>query len=691
MRKFTLITVCIFSILSYAIEPAINLQSYYSGIQNKSNDNIVTTLQSIISANYNSISYSGLEPYYEQTDFKDGKILDMYSTCSFTMSDANCSQKNVCDCWNKEHSIPQSWFNEASPMKSDLFHVYPTDARVNNFRSNYPYGETNVTSNIDNSPSALGHLGASNRSGYTGTVYEPDAQYKGDFARTYLYMVTRYADKNFTQSAQGKVMFNYANGRAELTDYSIALLLKWHREDPVSEKEVERNNAVYGIQKNRNPYIDYPYLVEYVWGKEKGKQIDFSKIISAYDPTFVLGVSDGSRAITDPTLIVPKTSIEFLPILAGTSSTETISLQGLNLTGAISLAISGDGFAVSPASISAANANGINNITITFRPTTDKIYTGNLSISSVNAETVTISLRGVCASEHTIQWLVNGEQYTAGNPSVKVVEGARPSTIPTAPTTCDEESSQFVGWTATPITGSTNVVPDDLFSDESEAPLISKNTIFYAVFAKMDGTSSTTESIVMSDREDITQDVEVEGRKIAIDEDKHITFVCDKGSNQNGAKYYSSNPASIRVYGGASVTISADAPMTKIEFDISGNTMSANTGTWTSPVWTGDAKTVVFSISGTSGHTKLKSISVTYGGGVAYSRFITSWTCGEDEPTAIEEVTKDELIGPVMIYTMMGQYVGTVDANDLQQISVGLPTGIYLLHGSKHVCKIIMQ
>lgn len=296
-KNLLFFTLCLFVVSGWAIEPATNLANYYANVANKSGDQIVTCLQQIISANYNSIGYKSLKPYYEQTDMEDGYILDMYSTCLFTMADADVPQKAVCDGWNKEHSVPQSWFGEASPMKSDLFHVYPTDARVNNFRGNEPYGETAsdiIAGNInDPEGHALGTMGVSNFAGYNGKVYEPDAQYKGDFARTYLYMVTRYADKDFTKKPEGSVMFTYSGGRAGLTDYSIALLMKWHREDPVSEKEVKRNNAVYGIQKNRNPYIDYPYLAEYIWGEAKGQTVDFSQMLNAYDECFVLGESDG--------------------------------------------------------------------------------------------------------------------------------------------------------------------------------------------------------------------------------------------------------------------------------------------------------------------------------------------------------------------------------------------------------------
>lgn len=664
-----------------ALDPATNLDTYYSSVQKKSGDNIVTTLQDIID-NHTVIGYSSLEPYYEQTDFENGQILDMYSTCKFDMRDANCSQKNVCDCWNKEHSVPQSWFNEATPMKSDLFHVYPTDARVNNFRSNYPYGETSSTAYIDNNKNALGRLGSSSFSGYSGKVYEPDDQYKGDFARTYMYMVTRYADKNFTQSAEGKVMFTYSGGRAYLSDYSVALLMKWHREDPVSEKEVKRNNAVYGIQKNRNPFIDYPYLAEYIWGKMKGETVDFNKMISAYDPNFVWGVSDGSQAVTDPTIVPSMDKIDFLPILAGEQSIRPMSIVGLNLTGEIRLNVVGDGFSVAPTTIAASGANGTNNINVTFAPTHAGNYSGTLSISSNGAATVNVALSGVCAASHTILWLVNGHEYTEGEPTTVVVEGNYPTVLPTAPKTCDEISSQFVGWSRQEISGTTDVMPSDLFAYEDEAPKIMSDTRFYAVFAKMDGTADEEVSIVMKDRTDITGNVEVAGRTINIDD--HVSFVCEGGGTP--AKYYPTGEA-IRVYGGGKMTVNADAPMTKIEITYekykSENELSANVGTWSSPMWRGEAETVVFTVGGSSGHAKIKAMTVTYGGGVSYSRYITSWSCGT---TAIEAVAEDVIpTGPVAVYTVMGQYMGTMLMEDVTNT---LPSGFYIVHAANCTLKL---
>lgn len=305
MRKFFVFCLLSFSVAVFCplsanviVGQASIPSGYYNNVDAKTNaDNILNALNDIID-NHTVIAYSGLEPYYEQTDFYNDTLWDMYSTCRFTMAHANIAQQAVCDGWNKEHVCCQSWLGSGS-MVSDLFNVYPTDARVNNLRSNYPYGEvsgengTGISKNTGNH--ALGKLGTNTFSGYSGKVFEPHDDYKGDFARTFMYMVARYRD-NKLNDGNGTAMF--VTNKTNFTEYAKNLLMKWHRQDPVSQKEIDRNQAVYGIQHNRNPFIDYPELAEYIWGNRVGQTIDLSSMTptcegGGYDPnvTFRYGIS----------------------------------------------------------------------------------------------------------------------------------------------------------------------------------------------------------------------------------------------------------------------------------------------------------------------------------------------------------------------------------------------------------------
>lgn len=497
ITTFILSLVLLANLTLYAAIPS----GYYTAADNKKSTALLSALHGCIDG-HTTLSYGSLENYYDDTDLTaDGYIWDMYSTCKFTINDAGGSQSSICDVWNKEHSVPQSWFGESSPMKSDLFHVYPTDARVNNFRGNLPYGETSSRSYIDNNSKALGYIGSSNFSGYSGKVFEPEDQYKGDFARTYFYMVARYLDKNFNKSENGKVVFTYSNNTAGLTTYAINLFLKWHRQDPVSQKEIDRNNAVYKHQKNRNPFIDYPYLAEYIWGEEKNETMVLDELMSSSDPDFVPGESDGSRGdvVRTPVLSVSATTVNFPSVMVDEESSYGIKVTGMYLTSNVTLTISGedaDMFEASCSSLTIAEANSStakDNVILTYVPTEQGQHSGTLQIASEGAETLTIKLYGACNAACQVTWMVNGEEYTAGNPTTTLAAGSKVTNLPTTPTSPCTESNQFVGWSEEVITTPQDEVPADLFSDVSEAPTVGHNVVYNAVFATLteSGTSQS--------------------------------------------------------------------------------------------------------------------------------------------------------------------------------------------------------
>ena len=237
---------------------------YYDSAIGKRGVQMQAALHNIIKG-HTSVSYSSLHTHYQVTDKKpNGKVWDMYSDVpggtppyEFTFITDKCgSYQNEGDCYNREHSFPQSWFNKASPMKSDLFHVYPTDGKVNGYRSSYPYGEVSNPSKTTLNGSKLG---PNTTPGYSGTVFEPIDAYKGDFARTYFYMATRY----YTEDAGWKN--NAAVNGSQMKPWELNTLYQWHLQDTVSQKEIDRNNAVYGIQNNRNPFIDHPEWVDSIW------------------------------------------------------------------------------------------------------------------------------------------------------------------------------------------------------------------------------------------------------------------------------------------------------------------------------------------------------------------------------------------------------------------------------------------
>jgi len=239
---------------------------YYNSASGLTGSDLKTALYNIIK-NPNVDSYDNLWDDFEQTDKKsDGTVWDIYSNYTFHFTSDQCgSYSSEGDCYNREHSFPKSWFNDASPMYSDLFHIYPTDGYVNGQRSNLPYGEVGTATYTSSNGCKKGN---NVYGSYTGTVFEPADEYKGDIARTYFYMVTCY--ENLVASwesnqAGADAMLNGTSFPA-FENWSLQMLMDWNTQDPVSQKEIDRNNAVYNIQGNRNPYIDHPEFVCLVWG-----------------------------------------------------------------------------------------------------------------------------------------------------------------------------------------------------------------------------------------------------------------------------------------------------------------------------------------------------------------------------------------------------------------------------------------
>ena len=254
------------------------------------------------------MSYDGLWTIYCVIDLNSsGKVWDMYSnatsyTCGSSAQGANYKKEG--DSYNREHSIPKSWFGGSESSNTpgtDLFYVVPTDGYVNNQRSAYAFGEVssaNYTSqsgckkgspkSITISNSILNKTGSSSQSCSASTVFEPMDEFKGDFARGYFGAMIKWANGDYQTftTAEGAQIFNTSYDAAHyygLKPYGVALLLKWHREDPVSQKEIDRNNGIQTKQGNRNPFIDYPELVEYIWGEHNGETVTLASLTPTFE------------------------------------------------------------------------------------------------------------------------------------------------------------------------------------------------------------------------------------------------------------------------------------------------------------------------------------------------------------------------------------------------------------------------
>ncbi len=254
MKKPFLLFLLIATLTGFAQIP----NGYYNAANGKTGDELKVALHNIIKGHH-VVSYNGLLNAFVYTDNDgNGNVWDIYSNCIFSYSgNSQCGgYEQEGDCWNREHTWPQSWFNEQTTPRCDLFHVYPTDGFVNGQRSNYPYGEVGNYIYISGNGSKLGSCVTS---GYTGRVFEPIDEYKGDIARSYFYMSVRYysEDDDWSTSAM--------TNKSVILPWAMTMLLRWSDEDPVSDKEIARNNAVYGYQNNRNPFIDHPEYARMIW------------------------------------------------------------------------------------------------------------------------------------------------------------------------------------------------------------------------------------------------------------------------------------------------------------------------------------------------------------------------------------------------------------------------------------------
>ncbi|PQA93095.1 endonuclease I [Chryseobacterium shigense] len=282
MKKLLLPIIVISSFVS-AQAPA----GYYDGTAGLTGYKLKSRLHDIVSDKNVNWHYSDLPNLYNQTDldkyYDHGSanttiLLDMYSenpagADAYEYTSANLISTSGAEGlgYNREHAVPQSTFNSNYPMYSDLHFVIPTDARINQLRNNYPYGVGNSTVHYTFTNSSKIANSAIPNYVYTNRVYEPLDEFKGDIARMLLYFAVRYEDKlpsfNYFTNINPAIDRSPLDGTAEraFDPAYISMLLQWHLQDPVSQREIDRNNAIYTIQKNRNPFIDDPQWVNSIW------------------------------------------------------------------------------------------------------------------------------------------------------------------------------------------------------------------------------------------------------------------------------------------------------------------------------------------------------------------------------------------------------------------------------------------
>lgn len=332
----------LFSISLVAQIPA----GYYDSTNGLTGYKLKSELHHIISNKIISWNYGELGSFYPQTDAdkyyeNDNSVLDIYSEnptgpdayeYDFTQNISSASAEG--QGWNKEHMMPQSTFYSEYPMVSDLNFIVPADARINQLRSNYPYGVGGKTVYHSFTNGSEVASNATPDAVYTGRVYEPIDEFKGDVARSILYFAVRYESKlsgfKIVTNADPKKDQSPLDGTEERAyDSSFINLMKvWNQLDPVSQREIDRNNAIYKIQKNRNPFIDHPEWVNLIWDQTLSTttpQVPTTLTASKVSAYFV---NLNWVAPSDPSIIGYKIFKD--GVLVGSSSTNSFTVDHLN-------------------------------------------------------------------------------------------------------------------------------------------------------------------------------------------------------------------------------------------------------------------------------------------------------------------------------------------------------------------------
>ena len=513
MKKLNILAIAAVLLMPF-IASAEAPQGYYGSLEGLSSSELKTAIHKLV-RNFTQVSsYNDLPRYFARTDVHPGtsQWWDMYSsTVRYSPSFSGL---------NREHSFPKSWWggNTGVPAYVDLNHLYPSDAKANSAKSNYPLGIVDRTEKLkfDNGVTTVGYpiMGQGGGCQY---VFEPADEYKGDFARTYFYMVTCYQDFSWSYT------YMVTNGTyPTLNGWSQRLLLQWNQDDPVSQKELDRNDVVYSIQNNRNPFIDHPELADYIWGDKVGQPFHGS---SSDQPT------------GDPVLINPAagTEVDFGQVALGSSTTAEVFFRGENLTGALDLVLTGTDKAMF------------------------KLPTNSLSASLVNAPDGTwirITYTPTALGEHTARLVISEGGMLGGSRGIGLVAGCLPVPTLTACTataatdvTADSYTANWISpegeevdyWVVTrdKYVGG-NVTREELIAEDPWLVIEDfdqSDSEAYSVQSVRLGYRSPISNVIFVDHNSITG-VEADQGLIVQGFDGCIRFVCS--APQTGARIYDS-------------------------------------------------------------------------------------------------------------------------------------------------------
>ena len=372
------IALVVLSLLIGVVAQAEMPRDYYpDNLVGRNKGDLKTELHKLLKE-HRRIEYGGYGTWvvFRESDVRaDGTVWDMYSNIIRYFASSGATKG-----MNIEHSVPKSWWGDDYPYtvdgSFDLHHLVPSDADANSAKSNYILGEVTGTVKFDNGVSKGGYNDVKRLN-----VFEPADEYKGDFARMYMYFVTCYQD--YVWRSAGTNMF-ITGSYPTLNSYSQELLLKWHRQDPVSKKELDRNNAVYSFQYNRNPFIDYPQVAEYIWGDSTEYAFNFN---AGSSEAPVLNVKSGDVVTFNSVIDNEVTTIQY-------------KIAGRNIMSPLRLSVTdGRTFSVSPTTLSAADVTSAQGamVELSYHPQSQGLHKASLVITCDNLpDDIEVVLQGAC-------------------------------------------------------------------------------------------------------------------------------------------------------------------------------------------------------------------------------------------------------------------------------------------------------
>lgn len=344
---------------------------YYDAMEGKSKESLKSAAKSCVQK-HTRLDYYGLPGNWIYTDLYperyngDRRWWEMYSDLIYLIKGNQSGNSSFsANKMQREHSIPKSWWKKAgdveyTPAYTDMWNLYPSDGTANMAKSNYPFGECSET-DFDNGITKVG-IPKSGLGGGCGRVFEPADQYKGDFARTIFYMATVYDDLPWAIN----YMFTANSSYPTLRPWAYEMLLQWARKDPVSQKERDRNDGVESQQGNRNPFIDFPELAEYIWGTRASEIFRISEQGGQITPPLT-----GDAVVTAP---VNGEALDFGQAAVGSTISRELEIRGSNLTAPLSLSLSGSDrkmFTLTTTTVtpSQLNTTGLYRLQILYTPT----------------------------------------------------------------------------------------------------------------------------------------------------------------------------------------------------------------------------------------------------------------------------------------------------------------------------------